>query len=885
MEYSAAWLNLAIFLAWSDQLPASMEAYSQYTRGSAGQPVSPQIRSNRLLYQSLSLFSMELNKQAADSLISSIAARPSTGIINKILLADSYGLLARLYKKTGDLFESSRNFERSVNLNRQLDRTLVMAGELADMSSVLSTIDRSDRKADSVLLEALAIYTKIDSLPAVAQVLNELGVLFNRRGNIRESLRNFMESLDVKSRIPGLSKQEFVVVINNIGHCYQNLGNSDSARRYFSKAADYAKLSGRNPAPYYANLGANYGSNEDYGMALEYFQKALNSLDPDCSETDLSSNPRISRVTPQLADFTAFKAHTYHRRHHQLHNPDDLVAGLQTFMIALEMIDTLRFMYSFESKPYLSSEAKIHFFNALDMALDLYELTGNQDYLQLAFQLSERNKSATLNEFLRTNKARAYMGNLAPWIRKEDSIKQIINNLSSNLITLSQSTVPDAESTTAFKLEISDLTDELRAIGISARRENPDYFKMVYQSSSYRPGEIMQMILPGEALIDYTVVRDNRLSLDYMTILVLTSDTLYTYRDTLPNQFRDEINDFRNSITSYVDSKVFQDFSRLSHLMYLYFFKPIEKFRDIDKLIVLPDEELGFLPFEVFVADTIKPKASDFRKLNYLNRHYQISYISSHEQLVQFRTGPEKSENSTIYAFAPFSTHGVKTDTIRLAPLENSGTEVRDISKFFRTRIFKDKRAGEQTLRHAFQQESIINLSTHGIMNTGNPMQSRLLLNPSEPDGSLYLFEMMSLKIKSPMVILNACNTGTGKLQVGEGIMSMARGFQYAGVSSVITTLWPVDDQSSAIIMKHFFQNLYDGLDQREALMKARNTYIDQATKATGAPYFWAGQVLIGDTGKLSISHHATTLKLIISIILATVIIISSVLLFKKLRD
>jgi CHAT domain-containing protein len=169
-------------------------------------------------------------------------------------------------------------------------------------------------------------------------------------------------------------------------------------------------------------------------------------------------------------------------------------------------------------------------------------------------------------------------------------------------------------------------------------------------------------------------------------------------------------------------------------------------------------------------------------------------------------------------------------------------------------------------------------------MDPAHPMESRLLLNPSEPDGSLYLFEMMSLEVMSSLVILNACNTGTGELQVGEGIMSMARGFQYAGVPSVITTLWPIDDRSSSTIMNFFFQNLHHGMDQRAALAKARNDYIDQSSKASGAPYFWAGQVLIGNPGNLTIRERTNPLLLVITLLLAALIFTSFLVYHKKAR-
>jgi CHAT domain-containing protein/Tfp pilus assembly protein PilF len=878
------WLELAIFYAWSDNFNKSRMAFSMYETNTAGQTDSPLIKADRLLYQSLVLAHEKHFNQAADSMIMSIASRPDKGTLNRILLADSYGALARWYKETGDLFESSRNFDRSINLNRQLGRNSSLAGDLTDQSSVLSTINTSDPRADSVLYEALSIFRRNDSLPAQAQVLNELGVLFNRRGNYKESLKYFGQSLELKSKIPGLDRKEFCKVINNIGVCYQYIGNTDSARFYFSRAAYYATLTGEDPAPYYVNLGANYGNNEQYTQALEYFQRALNSLDPTCITTDLTTNPQMNRITPQLAEFTAYKAHTYHRRYNQLHNREDLINGLNTFMIALEMMDTLRFMLSYESKPYLSLEAKVHFFNALDMALDLYGLTGEERYLEQAFQLSERNKSATLNEFLRTNQAREYMGNVAPWIITEDSIKQIINTLQSKLIGYSSVQSIPGDSATGVQNRIARLTDQLKNIGIKAKRENPGYFLMVYSHNGYPPGEIRKLLLPEEAMVDYTMVHDGRANVDYMVVMTLTRDTLFTFRDTLPEKFRQELKAFRASIIPYVDTRVFREFSQSAYQLYKYLVEPVEKLKNIKKLILLPDDELGFLPFEAFVSDTILPKGSDFRKLNYLNHTYQISYISSHEQLYQFRSKTGKRGKSDIYAFAPFVSKGYRIDSLTLPSLKNSGEEIKTISKYFRTSAFRNSQAGEKELRRAFEHESVITISTHGIMDSAHPMQSRLLLNPSEADASLYLFELLSLKIHSSLVILNACNTGSGQLQVGEGILSMARGFQYAGVPSVIMTLWPVDDQSSATIISLFFQNLHEGMDQREALMQARNTFLHQSTKVTGAPYFWAGQILMGNPGNISIHHRTSSWLLIISLILAAIAITSVLVFYKKVR-
>jgi CHAT domain-containing protein len=892
--FAELWFEAAIFRALSDSMPFSVAEgfYMNYTKYRTNQPETPVILANQLLYNSLFLAYSGLHNQAADCLLASISARPAEGRMNQLLLAESYGSLARMYKKTGDLFESSLNFERAISLNRKINRQAILAESLFYLSNVLSELDISNKKAESALLESLSIYTDLGKNQEKAQVLSELGVLFSRRNDFPGARNWFMKSLAEKKKIPHLKSEEFIAVYSGIGNCYQSIKNTDSARFYFLKAIEWAKKASIDAqasyqsmlglAKCYVNLGANYGRSDDYSAAIEYFQRALNCLDPGCTLVDMATNPNLKKVTREFAEFTSYKAHAYHRRFGQSKNPEDLVNGLKTFMVALEMVDTLRFMFSFDSKPYLSSETKIHYFNALDMALDLYKVTGIKKYLEQAFQFSERNKSAILNEFLRINKARESIGLVAPWIIKEDSIKQLISKSESQRILLETGRNSGDSSLLAIQKNLFELNDELKSIGIVAKRNNPEYFNMVYSNQGYTTGQIQRLMKKGEAMVDYTVVRNNRLKEDYMVVMVLTTDTLFSYEDTLSNKFREDIDAFRASITPFVDAKNFIEFSRLSHQMYRYFFEPIEKFRGISKLIILPDEELGFLPFEAFVSDTIKIRGSDFRKLHYLNRKYQISYISSHEQFYQFRSNPLKKLRLTVYGFAPFANAGL--DSLNLLPLGNSGKENKFISKYFKTRFFENQSAGEQTLRRAFQKESVISLSTHGIVNLKEPMRSRLLLNPSEPDGSLYLFEMMSLKVKSSLIILNACNTGTGKLQVGEGIMSMARGFQFAGVPTLITTLWPIDDQSSSRVMEYFFQYLHNGMEQRDALTKARNSYIDKANKATGAPYFWAGQILIGDPGIISIRRNTSLWVLLISLILTGLVTTSIIVYYKKVR-
>jgi hypothetical protein len=85
----------------------------------------------------------------------------------------------------------------------------------------------------------------------------------------------------------------------------------------------------------------------------------------------------------------------------------------------------------------------------------------------------------------------------------------------------------------------------------------------------------------------------------------------------------------------------------------------------------------------------------------------------------------------------------------------------------------------------------------------------------------------------------------------GEGMMSLARGFMYAGCPSIIMTLWQVSDNSSADIMTSFYKYLKKGKSKHEALRLAKIKYLQEADELKANPYFWSGFVSIGDSSPI----------------------------------
>ena len=152
----------------------------------------------------------------------------------------------------------------------------------------------------------------------------------------------------------------------------------------------------------------------------------------------------------------------------------------------------------------------------------------------------------------------------------------------------------------------------------------------------------------------------------------------------------------------------------------------------------------------------------------------------------------------------------------------------------------------------------ILHYSTHGEVNDREPNYSFLRMLPptsNSADTVFQLYEIFNTPIQAEMVVTSACNTGIGKLFRGEGIMSLARGFSYAGASSIITTLWAVQTGESKDILDRFYQNLQEGQAKDEALYNAKRTFIQERNSYSYDyhPVYWAGFIPVGDMSSMDL--------------------------------
>jgi CHAT domain-containing protein len=162
---------------------------------------------------------------------------------------------------------------------------------------------------------------------------------------------------------------------------------------------------------------------------------------------------------------------------------------------------------------------------------------------------------------------------------------------------------------------------------------------------------------------------------------------------------------------------------------------------------------------------------------------------------------------------------------------------------------FKASRATATSLE--LTQYRIVHFATHGLLNSEHPELSGIVLSlidehEQPQDGFLRLHEIYNLNLPAELIVLSACRTALGKDVKGEGLIGITRGFMYAGATRVVASLWKVQDDATAELMKYFYQGMLGKSMQPAAALRTAQVEMWKQ-KRWKAPYYWAPFVLQGE--------------------------------------
>ncbi|MDP4187480.1 MAG: CHAT domain-containing protein, partial [Bacteroidota bacterium] len=252
-----------------------------------------------------------------------------------------------------------------------------------------------------------------------------------------------------------------------------------------------------------------------------------------------------------------------------------------------------------------------------------------------------------------------------------------------------------------------------------------------------------------------------------------------------------------------------------------------------------------------------------FKDLPYLIRDHSVRYSYS-AGLIEAQKEQFAKWHPRLLAFAPDYVDGKGKSLLAYTgqrqgyePLPGVAEEVMSIARFMPGKIILGRKATKTAFNTFANDYDVLHLAMHAVINDENPMFSTLVFasdNPGSSMGLLNTFEIYNQDLHARMAVLSACNTGKGQLRKGEGMISLARGFAYAGVPSIVMTLWSVNDNSSAKLMTGFYSFLAKGADKASSLRNAKLNYIQQASVLKSHPFYWAGYVLTGSNSPLYLS-------------------------------
>ena len=514
-------------------------------------------------------------------------------------------------------------------------------------------------------------------------------------------------------------------------------------------------------------------------------------------------------------------------------------------------------------------------------------------HYQNAFVAAERNKHSIIREQLNINNVKTIATIPDSLLEKERQLKLDLAYYHKERFVQKGVDIQQA------KKNVNTKIDEIKTVYIQLKEtfknHYPEYYQLQYDLNHITPDEIQRHLLnPNQALIEYFVGEKE------IYIFVITTEhqkvLSVPYHD---NFLKEQVESLTKSSYSYFfdgnqnEEAYISQSTKLTNAAYelhQLLIAPILKKQDLPKeLIIIPSQILGYIPFELLLKER-PSNPIHFATHPYLLRDYQISYNYSATLLKEMKD-KEVSPSAGLLAIAPhFKKQESKDNTIasirnELGPLQYNREEIQAVQEIINGQLLTDQDATEAAFLKQASKHQIIHLATHGKANDKMGDYSFLAFTEiadSVENEFVYTRDLYNLTLNADMVVLSACETGIGKLWAGEGIVSLARAFSFAGAKSVINTLWSINDQTTTELMTTFYEHLKLGKSKDAALRQAKLDFLAAHPHEVAHPFYWAPFIAIGDMDAISFKETSWLwLGLIVTLFLG---VMGSVYLFRSLK-
>lgn len=787
-------------------------------------------------------------------------------------------------------YYSLNRFREALDFYRQartiwerLKESEIVGSALVGIATVLGELGEEEKKL-YYLNEASEVLRAAGSRYAEARALMLIGTDYARRESYGKAIEYYTRALVI---LRSTSSRELEAsTLNSLASIYALTGEKSKARDFCQQAILVCESLGtmQITANETTVAGKIYLVLGDFTTAQKHFLKAI-ELSKTAGDRWTESKGLIGLANAYAAGGDLAKARSAIE--------DAIVLGesVGSDIASPELRAT--FLINFERLYPL----------AIDILMRLALLNPDAGYEALAFQSSERARARTLVETLEQGQVDVSQKVDPALVERERSLRKLIDAKSESQARLGSGPHSNLQAA-ALNKEIVELLAEYGEIKEQIQAASPKYAAMS-DLGTMSLTEIQRDVLDPDTLLVEYALSERRSYLFAVTPNSIESFQLPPKAD-IERAARQVYDLSRRTISiggagRGIDGEYLAAASALSKML----LGPVADALGRKRLVIVGGGILSYVPFGALpVPDSNSTKVgNESPKTNYrpLALDHQIITVPSASTLGVLRrekarrppaqkslavfADPVFGTNDPRVSNTPNSTHNQPTravetnnedDLIRRDPddeVVRSASDARvlkngQLPRLPFTRLEAEaickiaekekpfKATGFEASRAVVEQTPladyrILHFATHAIVNDQHPELTGLIMSLVDEKGKpqngfIRLYRIYDMKLNADLVVLSACESALGKDLKGEGLAGLARGFLHAGAGSVLASLWRVDDEATAELMKHFYKGMIsDRLSAPEALRQAQLMLYRQ--KKWSHPYYWAGFVLVGD--------------------------------------
>jgi CHAT domain-containing protein/uncharacterized protein HemY len=809
-------------------------------------------------------------------------------------LGDGSGL-ARAYVRAGECYmaqnalpESEQNYQQALGLWRGLNNSAEQAEALINLGFI--EFRRGEWQGCITLLtQARSLLDEEAEPEKMGQVAAGLAESFNENGVPEKGLEQFQKALDYYNRAQVPRSATYATW--GIGRTHYLLGHYAEAAGYLRQALATVSPGDSLEGQSYEYLGRVYIATGDYDQALQNLQSAL-------SVYARAANPR------EAAQVRALLGQLSERQGQIARARSDYREALEAFDRLSDRVNQAAVYYSLgrlelgqnnlgAAEDYLSRSVEVtEGIRRVPTSSDLtaafsasvherYEAyveclmrergagPSARDLDARAFETSELARARSLSEMLRATGAGLVPGLDPELAAREKSLRQSLRVKEDARVALLGRSYKKEE-LEALDAELARLKEGYERVEEAVRARYPAY-EQITRPAAWDLRRVQEQVVAD----DQTVLLEYSLGSGRSYLWAVTRDSFKSYE--LPPRAR--VNEAAERVYELLatkpGAKTEEELNAATQELSRMVLAPAASELNKRRVIVVADGALDFIPFQVLPAPSSgeplvagyevvgAPSATILGELrqetarrppaaNLLAAFGDPVFASNYAQ----RKEPDGGGHALAFRSGArdIELPRDELDPSRVEPLFYAKRELSNL---------RDVAAGDALVAEEFDatrarlldadltRYSILHFATHGFLDPTRPENSSLVLSTVDRDGRpldglVRLQDVYGLRAPVDLVVLSACRTALGKEVRGEGLIGLTRGFMYAGASSVVASLWKVNDEATSELMRLFYTNmLRRGMTPAAALREAQNSIRQQPQWRS--PYYWAAFTLQGE--------------------------------------